>query len=103
MWWHRKRLSLDDSSEEGDPHHRPLPLYSPSLEATMTRVHLPNTRSGVVCYVGTHRNPAGLWLDGFHVFTLEPTKVAGKFSSNRLNWVGVYANAKTAAANARGL
>jgi len=69
----------------------------------MTRIPLPNIPNGVACYVGTCLTPDGLWLDGFHVFTLEPRKASGKYSSNRLNWVGVYSNAKTAAANARGL
>ena len=73
----------------------------------MTRIPLPNIPNGVVCYVGTHRTPDGLWLDGFHIFTLRGRgpwlEVSRQYQNTRLKWVGVYSNAKTAAANARGL
>ena len=69
---------------------------------TMTYISLPNVPKGVVCYLGTHRTPDGLSLDGFHVFTLEPGTTK-RICRKGHHWVGVYSNAKTAAANARGL
>lgn len=74
----------------------------------MTRISLSNVPSRVVCYLGTHRTPDGLWLDGFHIFTRPKTfcwgeHLNGSSANSQLKWQGVYTNAKTAAANARGL